>query len=78
MDYIKSIRINAVWLSPIFKSPQHDMGYDISDYRSIHAPYRTVEHAEKLFRGLHKRGIKILLDLVVNHFSDDHEWFIES
>lgn len=78
LDYIKSIGVDTVWLSPIFKSPQNDMGYDISDYRTIHEPYGTVEHVEQLIAGLHNRGIKLLLDLVVNHTSDQHEWFIES
>jgi oligo-1,6-glucosidase len=64
--------------SPIFKSPQNDMGYDISDYRTIHEPYGTVEHVEQLIKGLHERGIKNLLDLVVNNSSDQHEWFKES
>jgi len=78
LDYIKSLGVDTVWLSPIFKSPQNDMGYDISDYRTIHEPYGTVEHVEQLIAGLHDRGIKLLLDLVVNHTSDQHEWFIES
>ncbi|KAK1638524.1 family 13 glycoside hydrolase [Colletotrichum phormii] len=78
LDYIKSVGATAIWLSPIFKSPQNDMGYDISDYRDIHRPYGTVADAENLIKGCHERGIKILLDLVVNHTSDEHEWFIES
>ncbi|CZR55951.1 probable alpha-glucosidase (maltase) [Phialocephala subalpina] len=64
MDYIKSLGVTAIWLSPIFKSPQNDMGYDISDYRTIHEPYETVEHVEQLINGLHERGIKLFLDLV--------------
>lgn len=78
LDYIKSVGATAIWLSPIFKSPQHDMGYDISDYREIHAPYGSVQDAEKLIAGSHERGIKVLLDLVVNHTSNEHEWFRES
>ncbi|KAH6672204.1 glycoside hydrolase superfamily [Halenospora varia] len=78
LDYIKSLNVDTIWLSPIFKSPQNDMGYDISDYRSIHEPYGNVEHVEQLIKGLHERGIRILLDLVVNHTSDQHEWFKES
>ncbi|CAK7199547.1 hypothetical protein SEUCBS139899_002227 [Sporothrix eucalyptigena] len=78
LDYIKSIGVNAIWLSPIFKSPQNDMGYDIADYRDIHRPYGSVEDAEALIHGCHERGIKVLLDLVVNHTSDEHEWFKES
>lgn len=78
LDYIQSIGAIAIWLSPIFKSPQHDMGYDVSDYRDIHRPYGTLEDVEKLIRGCHERGIKVLLDLVVNHTSHEHEWFRES
>ncbi|KAL9468372.1 hypothetical protein ACSS6W_010066 [Trichoderma asperelloides] len=78
LDYIKSVGVDTIWLSPIFKSPQHDMGYDISDYRNIHEPYGTIEDAENLIQGCHKRGLKVLLDLVVNHTSDEHDWFRES
>ncbi|EPE27657.1 (Trans)glycosidase [Glarea lozoyensis ATCC 20868] len=78
LDYLSSLGINTIWLSPIFKSPQDDMGYDISDYRAIHEPYGTVSDVEELIAGLHARGIKILLDLVVNHTSDRHAWFQES
>lgn len=78
LDYIKSVGANAVWLSPIFKSPQKDMGYDVADYREIHRPYGTMLDVEALIQGCHERGIKILLDLVVNHTSDQHPWFQES
>lgn len=78
LDYIRSVGATAIWLSPIFKSPQHDMGYDISDYRDIHRPYGTVQDVETLIRGCHERNIKVLLDLVVNHTSDEHDWFLES
>lgn len=78
LDYIKSLGVSAVWLSPIFKSPQNDMGYDISDYRDIHHPYGSLQDAENLIQGCHDREIKILLDLVVNHTSDEHDWFKES
>ncbi|KAL6416263.1 glycoside hydrolase family 13 [Ilyonectria robusta] len=78
LDYIQSVGASAIWLSPIFKSPQHDMGYDVSDYRDIHRPYGTVQDVETLIQGCHKRSIKILLDLVVNHTSHEHEWFRES
>ncbi|TDZ20965.1 Alpha-glucosidase [Colletotrichum orbiculare MAFF 240422] len=78
LDYIKSVGANTIWLSPIFKSPQKDMGYDISDYRDIHRPYGTVQDVEALIQGCHDRDIKLLLDLVVNHTSDQHEWFRES
>ncbi|KAL0943506.1 maltase [Colletotrichum truncatum] len=78
LDYIKSVGADTIWLSPIFKSPQNDMGYDISDYRDIHRPYGNIADAEALIQGCHDRGIKVLLDLVVNHTSDEHEWFRES
>ncbi|KAK2596615.1 hypothetical protein QQS21_006291 [Conoideocrella luteorostrata] len=78
LDYIKSVGVDTIWLSPIFKSPQKDMGYDISDYRDIHAPYGSTQDAEQLIRGCHERGLKILLDLVVNHTSDEHDWFKQS
>ncbi|KAG7139329.1 Alpha-glucosidase like protein [Verticillium longisporum] len=78
LDYLQSLGVDAVWLCPIFASPQVDMGYDISDYRAIHPPYGTVEDVEKLIAGLHDRNMKLILDLVVNHSSDQHEWFQKS
>jgi alpha-glucosidase len=78
LDYIESLGVSAIWLSPVFKSPQHDMGYDISDYRDIHEAYGSVKDAETLINGCHERGIKVLLDLVVNHTSHEHAWFRES
>jgi 1,4-alpha-glucan branching enzyme len=70
LDYIQSVGVDVVWLCPVYKSPQVDMGYDISDYREIHEPYGTVADVEKLIAGLHVRGIRFLMDLVVNHTSD--------
>jgi oligo-1,6-glucosidase len=70
LDYIKSLAVDIIWLSPIFKSPQVDMGYDVEDYKNIHAPYGTVKDVETLIEGCHNRGLKLLLDLVVNHTSD--------
>ncbi|KAI4131002.1 MAG: hypothetical protein LQ347_003152 [Umbilicaria vellea] len=78
LDYIKQLGVDIVWLSPIFKSPQADMGYDISDYCDIHEPYGTIEDVDELIRGLHSRGMKCILDLVVNHTSDQHDWFKQS
>ncbi|KAK5170235.1 uncharacterized protein LTR77_004821 [Saxophila tyrrhenica] len=78
VPYIKSLGVDTIWLSPIFASPQHDMGYDISDYRSIHAPYGTVEDVQGLIDELHANQMRILMDLVVNHTSDQHAWFQES
>lgn len=78
VSYIKSLGVDAVWLSPIYASPQKDMGYDVADYRSIHPPYGTVENVLTLIKELHANGIRILMDLVVNHTSDQHSWFKES
>ncbi|KAE8383256.1 glycoside hydrolase superfamily [Aspergillus bertholletiae] len=78
VPYIKSLGVDTIWLSPIFDSPQKDMGYDISDYRSIYAPYGTVEDVQELIDQLHAHDMRILMDLVVNHTSDQHAWFKES
>lgn len=78
LDYIKSLHVDVVWLNPIYQSPNDDMGYDISDYESILAEYGTMEDFNQLLEGLHERGIKLIMDLVVNHTSDEHAWFQES
>jgi oligo-1,6-glucosidase len=78
IDYISSLGVDVVWLSPMFDSPQVDMGYDISDYENVYAPYGTVEDVEDLINACHKNHMKIILDLVVNHTSDQHAWFRES
>ena len=78
LDYLKELGVNVLWISPMLESPQDDNGYDISDYRKIYKEYGTMEDYEKLLEEAHKRGIKILMDLVVNHTSDEHNWFIES
>ncbi|KAL2816230.1 glycoside hydrolase superfamily [Aspergillus cavernicola] len=78
LDYIKTLGADIVWLNPIFSSPQVDVGYDISDYYGIHPPYGTVADVDELAAGLHARGMKLVLDLVVNHTSDQHPWFQES
>jgi len=78
LDYIKSLGVDAVWLNPIYKSPNDDGGYDISDYVSIQPEFGTMEDFDALLQGLHTRGLKLILDLVVNHSSDEHEWFTES
>ena len=78
IPYIKSLGVDTIWLSPIFASPQHDMGYDISDYRSIHAPYGTVDDVQSLIDQLHSNQMRLLMDLVVNHTSDEHDWFKQS
>lgn len=78
LDYIKSLGIDVVWMNPVYESPNDDMGYDISDYRAIMQQFGTMEDFDKLLAGLHARGIKLIMDLVVNHTSDEHEWFKES
>jgi oligo-1,6-glucosidase len=78
LDYIKSLGIDVVWMNPVYESPNDDMGYDISDYRAIMKQFGTMEDFDLLLEGLHKRGIKLIMDLVVNHTSDEHVWFKES
>lgn len=78
LDYLKELGIDVVWLSPIYDSPQADNGYDIRDYQSIYEQYGTMENVERLIEELHSRGMKLVMDLVVNHTSDEHQWFIES
>ncbi|KAF7551297.1 hypothetical protein G7046_g7758 [Stylonectria norvegica] len=78
VDYLKNLGVDVVWLSPIFQSPQVDMGYDISDYKVIDPPYGDIGDVENLKNKLHDRGMKLVLDLVVNHTSDQHGWFKES
>ena len=78
LDYIKSLGIDAVWLNPIYQSPNDDNGYDISDYQAIMKDFGTMQDFDELLKGLHDRGIKVVMDLVVNHCSDEHFWFQES
>lgn len=78
LDYIKHLGVDIVWVSPFFESPQVDMGYDISDYQDVYGPYGTVADVKELIQGCHKRNMKIIFDLVVNHTSDQHAWFKES
>ncbi|CAF3524975.1 unnamed protein product [Fusarium graminearum] len=78
LDYLSDLGIDVVWVSPIFESPQKDMGYDVSDYQKIYEPYGSVEDVDTLIDQCHARGLKIILDLVVNHTSVEHEWFKES
>lgn len=78
LDYLKELGVDALWLSPVFDSPQDDNGYDIRDYRKIYEKFGTNEDMDKLIQEAHQREIKIILDLVVNHTSDEHEWFVES
>jgi oligo-1,6-glucosidase len=78
LDYIKSLGVNVVWLNPIYSSPNDDNGYDVSDYRNIMKDFGTMADFDSLLKGMHERGIKLVMDLVVNHSSDEHEWFKES
>lgn len=78
LDYIKSLGVDIVWLSPVFKSPNDDNGYDISDYRDIMDEFGTLEDFDEMLARAHELGLKIMMDLVVNHSSDEHQWFIES
>lgn len=78
LDYIKELGANSIWITPIFKSPLVDNGYDIEDYESINSIYGTMSDFEKLLISAHKKNLKIILDLVVNHTSDKHKWFLES
>lgn len=78
LEYLKNLGIDVIWLNPVYKSPNADNGYDISDYRNIMDEFGTLEDFENLLIEAHKRGIKIIMDLVVNHSSDEHEWFKKS
>ncbi|THW32610.1 alpha-glucosidase [Aureobasidium pullulans] len=78
LDYIQSLGVDVIWVCPMYDSPQVDMGYDISDYEAVYPPYGTVQDMEVLIHEVHSRGMKIILDLVVNHTSDQHAWFKES
>ncbi|MFV8373699.1 glycoside hydrolase family 13 protein [Flavobacterium sp. LB1P71] len=78
LDYVKSLGIDAVWLNPIYTSPNDDNGYDISNYREIMKDFGTMEDFDLLLKEMHKRDIKLVMDLVVNHSSDEHEWFKQS
>ena len=78
LDYIQSLGVNMVWLNPIYKSPNDDNGYDISDYRDIMDEFGAMEDFDAMIEGMHQRGIKFVMDVVVNHSSDEHEWFKQS
>lgn len=78
LDYLKQLGIDVIWLSPIYQSPNDDNGYDISDYKKVMDEFGTMKDFDDLLKDAHERGIKILMDLVVNHTSDEHPWFLES
>ena len=78
LDYLKELGVDVIWLSPVYKSPNDDNGYDISDYQDIMNEFGTMEDFDRMLATAHEKGIKIMMDLVVNHTSDEHKWFIES
>ena len=78
LDYVKALGVDAIWLSPVFKSPQDDNGYDIADYQDIDPMFGTLDDMRTLLKEANARGIKIIMDMVLNHTSDEHAWFIES
>ena len=75
LDYLKDLGVNCVWLSPVYDSPQEDNGYDIANYRDIYAPFGTLDDFKLMLNEMHKRGIRLIMDLVVNHTSSEHQWF---
>lgn len=78
LDYLKELGVDAVWLCPVYASPNDDNGYDISDYQAIHPDFGTMEDFDELLEGLHRRGIKLIMDMVLNHCSDEHAWFVSA
>ena len=78
LDYIRELGADVIWLCPVYKSPNDDNGYDISDYRDIMDEFGTMADWEELLEGIHRRGMKLMMDLVVNHTSDEHPWFVAS
>ena len=78
LDYLKTLGIDVIWLSPVYKSPNDDNGYDISDYQDIMDEFGNLADWDELLAEMHQRGIKLVMDLVVNHTSDEHPWFQQS
>lgn len=78
LDYLEELGVDIIWLSPVYQSPNDDNGYDISDYRSILEEFGTMEEFDCLLEEVHKRNMRLIMDLVVNHTSDEHKWFMES
>ena len=78
LDYLAELGVDVLWLSPIYPSPQDDNGYDISDYQDIDPVFGTLEDFDALLAAVHERGMRLVMDLVVNHTSDEHPWFVES
>ena len=78
LDYLQSLHVDILWLSPIFSSPNDDNGYDISDYCSIMPEFGTMKDFDELLKKTHEKGMRLILDLVANHCSDEHKWFEEA
>ena len=78
LDYLKNLGVDVIWLCPVYKSPNADNGYDISDYQDIHPDFGTMEDFDRLLQEVHEHGMKLIMDLVVNHTSDEHPWFRKS
>src|SRR5579863_5182290 len=78
LDYLRKLGVDAIWLAPVYPSPQIDFGYDISDYEAIDPQYGSLDDFHRLEAAAHRRGIRIILDMVLNHTSDKHKWFLES
>ncbi|WP_164667982.1 glycoside hydrolase family 13 protein [Virgibacillus doumboii] len=78
LDYLKELGIDVIWISPVYQSPNDDNGYDISDYQKIMSEFGTMEDWERMLEAIHNRGMKLIMDLVINHTSDEHTWFLES
>ena len=78
LDYIKDLGVDVIWICPVYESPNDDNGYDISDYQDIMKDFGTMEDFDQLLSEVHKRDMKLIMDLVLNHTSDEHPWFIES
>lgn len=78
LDHLKELGIDTIWICPIYQSPNDDNGYDISDYYDIHPEFGTMDDFDKLLKGIHGRGMRLIMDLVLNHSSDEHEWFKQS
>ena len=78
LDYLEELGIDAIWLSPVYRSPQDDNGYDISDYQDIEPMFGRLDDMEQLIEEAKKRNIRIIMDLVLNHSSDEHRWFLEA
>ncbi|HVW98964.1 MAG TPA: alpha-amylase family glycosyl hydrolase, partial [Candidatus Babeliaceae bacterium] len=78
LDYVKSLGVDVIWLNPVYQSPNKDNGYDISDYEAIMKQFGTMQDFDSLLTAMHKRGLKLVMDLVINHTSDQHPWFVQS